>query len=88
MSEIVGRVDFELERVTIVRARYGGLYEPGAWVAFAGWPADLSPDWNADDATCAGFFAMRADEICGGDSAQEAYEDLLRRLVARRGRLG
>jgi hypothetical protein len=88
VSAIVELVDYELERVTIVRARYGGLYEPGTWVAFACWPADLSPDWNADDATCAGFFAERADEVGGGDSAQEAYEDLVRRLAARRGRLG
>ncbi|GIE80931.1 hypothetical protein Aph02nite_68810 [Actinoplanes philippinensis] len=81
------RVDYNPERVTIVRARYGGLYEPGTWVAFACWPEDLSPDWNADDATCAGFFAERADETGGGDSPQEAYADLLQRLAARRKRL-
>jgi hypothetical protein len=80
-------VDLDLERVTIVRARYGGLYEPGSWVAFACWPAELSPDWNADDATCAGFFAERADEIGGGDSPQAAYEDLQHRLAERRRRL-
>ena len=74
--------------VTIVRSRYGGIYEPGEWVAFACWPADIPPDWNADDVTCAEFFAARGEEIGGGATPQEAYEDLLRRLAGRRRRLG
>jgi len=80
-------VDYDLERVTIVRARYRGLYEPGVWVAFACWPSELSPNWNADDAACAGFFAERAEEIGGGDTPPQAYEDLQQRLAARRRRL-
>jgi hypothetical protein len=77
----------DLHRVTIVRSRYGGIYEPGVWIAFPCWPEDISPDWNPGDVVCAGFFADRAEEIGGGDTPQEAYEDLLRRLEMRRGRL-
>jgi hypothetical protein len=77
----------DLYKVTIVRSRYGGTYEPGVWVAFPYWPEDLSPDWNAGDVACAGFFADRGEEIGGGDTPQEAYDDLCRRLDARRARL-
>ena len=74
--------------VTIVRSRYGGIYEPGEWVAFACWPDDIPPDWKADDVTCAEFFAARSAEVGGGATPQEAYEDLLQLLAARRRRLG
>jgi hypothetical protein len=74
--------------VTILRSRYGGVYEPGIWIAFACWPDDIRPDWNADDRTCAEFFAERKAEIGGGSTPQEAYEDLLRLLAERRRRLG
>jgi hypothetical protein len=73
--------------VTIVRSRYGGIYEPGTWLAFACWPTDLPTDWNADDVSCAAFFAERAEEVGGGDTPQAAYADLHRRLAARRARL-
>ncbi|MEU4244063.1 hypothetical protein [Actinoplanes sp. NPDC026619] len=80
-------MDDDLQRVTIVKARYGGIYEPGVWIAFACWPTELSPEWNADDVTCAGFFAERAEEVGGGDTPEQAYGDLQQRLAARRGRL-
>ena len=70
--------------VTIVRSRYGGIYEPGEWIAFACWPDQIPPDWNADDVTCAEFFADRRGEVGGGDTPQEAYEDLVRLLGQRR----
>ena len=70
--------------VTIVRSRYGGIYEPGEWIAFACWPDQIPPDWNADDVICAGFFADRRGEVGGGDTPQEAYEDLVRLLGQRR----
>jgi hypothetical protein len=71
-------------QITILRSRYGGVYEPGEWVAFACWPDQIPPDWNADDVTCAEFFAARRGEIGGGATPQEAYEDLLRLLDQRR----
>ena len=70
--------------VTIVSSRYGGTYEPGVWVAFPMWPEQLPADWNADDVACSRFFADRHGEFGGGDTPQEAYEDLLRILQNRR----
>ncbi|MBV9448604.1 MAG: hypothetical protein JO345_22180 [Streptosporangiaceae bacterium] len=70
--------------VTILRSRYGGTYEPGEWIAFACWPDDIPPGWNADDLACAEFFASRTREIGGGATPQEAYADLLRLLSERR----
>jgi hypothetical protein len=72
--------------VTITLARYGGTYEPGRWVAFACLPELLPPDWNAGDVTCARFYEERMDEIGGGATPQEAYEDLERLMRNRRTR--
>ena len=69
--------------VTIVRSRYGGIYEPGEWIAFACWPDQIPPEWNVDDVTCAEFFADRRGEVGGGEPPQEAYEDLVRLLGTR-----
>ncbi|MGW4800251.1 hypothetical protein ACWEPC_48315 [Nonomuraea sp. NPDC004297] len=71
-------------RVTIVMSRYGGIYEPGIWVAFPMNPDELPPDWYAGDVECAHFFAERKGEIGGGDTPQEAYEDLLNKMRHRR----
>jgi hypothetical protein len=79
----------DIHAVTIVTSRYGGTYEPGVWLAFPYWPEDIPPDWNADDVTCAAFFAdpVRIEEIGGGDTLQAAYDDLCHRRAARRRRL-
>jgi hypothetical protein len=77
-------MDAEIGKATILRSRYGGIYEPGKWIAFACWPDVLPPDWNADDVTCASFFAERRGEIGGGDTPQQAYENLLDLLRQRR----
>ncbi|MGW0479400.1 hypothetical protein [Nonomuraea sp. NPDC003214] len=63
--------------VTIVMSRYGGVYEPGVWVAFPMNPDEIPPDCYAGDVECANFFAERRGEIGGGDTPQEAYDDLL-----------
>ena len=81
------KVSDDLYRVTIVRSRYGGTYEPGVWVAFPCWPEELSPDWSGGDGVCARFFAERAEEVGGGDTPQEAYDNLRRRLDERRAKL-
>lgn len=73
--------------VTIVRARYGGLYEPGEWLAFPLHPEALPEDWNAGDVACSTFWDERRD-IGGGSTPTEAYEDLLRRNAARRAARG
>lgn len=70
--------DPDLYPVTITLARYGGVYEPGEWLAFH-LPSHALPDgWDADDATCAKFWGARHD-IGGGGTPDEAYADLLRR---------
>lgn len=72
--------------VTITLARYGGIYEPGRWVAFAALPGNLPPDWNGDDVSCRQFYEERRGEVGGGDTPQEAYEDLARLMRERRDR--
>lgn len=63
--------------VTIVRSRYGGAYEPGAWLA---WPRDanrLPLDWDGDDIPCRRFWESEGGVVGAGNSPQAAYEDLL-----------
>lgn len=66
--------------VTIVKSRYGGVYEPGVWIAFPQVPSDIPDDWRAGDAACADFFAERKGFIGGGDTPDEALADLARLL--------
>lgn len=72
--------------VTIVAARYGGVYEPGLWLAFACYPDALPSDWNAGDGACADFWRLCRHEIGGGDSPDDALADLLRKEAGRRRR--
>lgn len=69
--------------MTIVRSRYGGVYEPGEWIAFPLGPEELPEAWHGNDQDCEEFFRLRSGEIGGGPSPQDAYEDLLRRLSSR-----
>ena len=68
--------------VTIVRARYGGIYEPGLWVAFPLQPDRLPDDWDGGDSQCFSFWQEHQD-YGGGDTPTAAYEDLLRRFRLR-----
>ena len=70
--------DPDLHFVTITRARYGGMYEPGEWLAFPLPPSGLPYEWDADDVTCLRFWETRHD-VGGGSSPDEALADLLRR---------
>lgn len=70
--------------VTIMLSRYGGIYEPGRWVAFACLPETLPPDWNAGDVACERFYRERRNEVGGGDTPQAALDDLVRLMGARR----
>lgn len=71
-------MDADLYPVTITRARYGGGYEPGPWLA---WPlfADRLPDgWDGDDVPCQEFWRTYGGVVGSGTTPQAAYEDLLR----------
>jgi hypothetical protein len=69
--------------VTIMRSRYGGIYEPGVWIAFDQAPADIPDGWRGDDAACAACFDERRGLIGGGDTPDAALEDLVRRRHGR-----
>jgi hypothetical protein len=79
------RNDEDGSRVTIVKARYGGIYEPGKWLAFGGGPRDLPQEWDAEDNVCMDFWRERRGEVGGGDTPDEALADLLDKGGSRRG---
>jgi hypothetical protein len=68
--------------VTIVSARYGGIYEPGKWLAFPCSPEAMPEEWNADDGTCMEFWRTRRHEVGGGETPDEALADLRRKQQA------
>lgn len=66
----------ELYPVTIIRARYGGVYEGGEWLAFHE-HADFLKDAEGSDLDCAAFFKHYPYPIGRGRyNPGEAYEDL------------
>jgi hypothetical protein len=63
--------------VTILRARYGGVYEPGAWIAFPLTPGEVPQEWDADDVTCMTFFDERRGQVGGGATPDKALAHLI-----------
>lgn len=72
--------------VTIVRARYGGSYEPGRWLAFPLHACCMPDDWDATDVVCAEFWDSYDEPVGASDrSPDQALADLARKLEANRG---
>lgn len=71
-------------RATIVSARYGGIYEPGLWLAFPGNPNQLPDEWDADDLTAARYYEEHSHEIGAGETPDEALANLRSILSKRR----
>lgn len=80
----------DYDQCVILRSRYGGTYEGGAWVCFP-CRLDQVPDDAFDgDGTCMNFWgrwnrpAPKDGQpfIGAGDSPQAAYDDMVRRLAA------
>lgn len=70
----------DLYPVTIVKARYGGCYEGGVWLAFLMHVEDIPGDASGDDTACSAFFAETTLTIGRGSTPMEALYDLGRRL--------
>ncbi len=60
--------------VTIFKARYGGAYEGGSWVALHAW--DIPSEAQGDDTTCSTWFGDNSHRIGVGSSPNEALEKL------------
>ncbi len=71
--------------VTIVRARYGGSYEPGPWLAFPLQPYELPGDWDASDVPCAEFWGSHDEPVGAGESPDGALANLAVKLGAGQG---
>ena len=67
--------------VTIVSARYGGIYEPGEWLAFPVSRNNLPRDWDGSDVAAATFYSITPRPYGAGPTPDAAYDDL-RRVVA------
>ncbi len=80
--------------VTIIRSRYGGVYEGGKWVAFNEEAnSDYIREALSDDIACCSFFNMidnpkievknifdKKIMVGKGDTPQDAYNNLLKKL--------
>ena len=76
--------DFASIRVTIVSARYGGIYEPGLWLAFPSNPDQLPAEWDVDDLTAARYYEEHSHEVGAGSTPDEALANLRAILTQRR----
>lgn len=73
--------DHHLYPIKIMQARYGGVYEGGAWVCFPN--CDTEPPESAfgDDEACVDYWSSRRSTYVGrGNTPDEAYGDMIRRL--------
>ena len=68
---------------SVVPARYGGVYEGGAWLAFPKYADRLPDDYDGSDVPCACFWDDYNDFVGKGDTPQEAYDNLLEKLNER-----
>jgi hypothetical protein len=64
--------------VTIVSARYGGIYEPGEWLAFPVSPGNQPRDWDGSDVAAATFYSITPRPYGAGPTPDAAYHDLQR----------
>jgi hypothetical protein len=70
-----------LHPVTVLESRYGGAYEPGAWLAFPCPLDELPAGWDDEDTPCLRFWAAHPRAAAGGRTPAEAYEALMARLL-------
>lgn len=62
--------------VTIIRTRYGGVYEGAAWAAFALRPHQVPREATGDDLACAMWWEEHGAAVGLGATAQDAIADL------------
>ena len=68
--------------LTIIPARYGGVYEDGEWLALPFEFTDIPEDIIGDDMACSDWFSTNSDVPIGrGDSPKTAVDDLFARLA-------
>ena len=66
--------------VTIVRSRYGGIYEGAKWLAFNLDPEELeshAKGWDGGDGECSGFFYTTKLSIGRGETPDLALNALI-----------
>lgn len=62
--------------LTIVPARYDGVYEGAVFLAFPLNPGNLPPGWDGDDVTCCNFWGEHQEAVGKVPSPNDAYKKL------------
>ncbi len=70
--------------VTIIMARYGGIYEGGVWLAFNCYEDEVPAAATSNDISCVTFFGYAADSVGRGDTPNKALADLRGRIIVQR----
>lgn len=65
--------------ITIIKARYGGAYEGGQWIAFDKHPERVPRASYGSDNQCMDFFHNNQEKVGVGSSPEEAVEDLMKK---------
>ena len=62
--------------VTLIRTRYGGIYEGGEWAAFPIHSDEIPVEVEGDDVTCATWWSEFGHAVGVGASPDAALADL------------
>ena len=66
--------------LTIIRTRYGGIYEGGQWAAFNQLPGEIPYEAMGEDSACVCWWTSADAESVGrGNSPMTATADLMKR---------
>jgi len=65
---------------TIVHDRYGGVYSGAKWIAFPQDYDHVNEAVGADDVSCCNYWNEHPWTVGRGETPQEAYEDLVKKL--------
>lgn len=77
----VERSGIEQYPMTVVVARYGGLYEGGSWVAFPFDPWDIPQDAFGGDVDCMIWWRENGDSVGTGPTPNDAVADYHERVL-------
>lgn len=71
--------------VTVFTSRYGGVYEGGQYVAALAHTTSIPDAAQGDDTECAEFFMRNRERLGVGETAQDAIDDLNRKIAEYKG---
>lgn len=81
-DELPGEAIADIYPVTIIRTRYGGVYEGGRWAAFNLYPHEIPEDATGSDIECAIWWGTHGIPVGVASAPTMALIDLADAMVS------